>query len=218
MKQKKLKTVKELLSTHGKAFNLIVYKDGEQVEDLIFNDSYVRFYLSHAYGFMSSIHAQTEAEFYECFHMWNLINVEEISRIYNALTVEYNPTENYDRIEEGSEKDTKTNTGRIENYNTSGVGENGVDEVKTTVFQTTEESSAERKTGASTVSGSTKAVTKFDNYKEENEHSFINRRTHGNIGVTSNVQLITSEVSMRTNMAIITAIMSMFRESELINV
>lgn len=121
---------------------------------------------------------------------------ENFQRMYDALTAEYNPIENYDRNEEWTDTPditrersgghTLVSEGKAEmdginevsaynasNYQPDGHGKDVTEGKTTDTF--TYQSEAEKESGTSTHKG----------------------RTHGNIGVTTNQQMIQSELELR---------------------
>lgn len=108
---------------------------------------------------------------------------------YKTLTVEYNPIENTDYIEtykgtaSGTAGGTTTESGKIEtSTDTYGLGSSsaGHDNKSTTDFAPGGDTNAHKTTVSSTSGGS-------------DEHEI---RKHGNIGVTTNAQMIESDVEV----------------------
>lgn len=108
---------------------------------------------------------------------------------YKTLTVEYNPIENTDYVEtykgtaSGTAGGTNTETGKVETTNdTYGLGSSSAahDSKSTTDFSPGGDTNAHKTTLSSTSSGS-------------DEHEI---RKHGNIGVTTNAQMIASDIEV----------------------
>lgn len=200
---------------------------------------------------------KAKAEFKGVFDAWKSCVGANYKRAFEALALTYNPLENYDRIEEGSEiderhkgntktetiteagtetnshhKGTKTSTGEetivtprvktksttykvpfdsatevetdaLESVATEGTDKTERDSTKnfTTVqdidastFDKDEKSFSADRATTRTTTESDQSATVFD----KDIHGFENRRTHGNIGVTSNVQLLTGEWELRS--------------------
>lgn len=197
-----------------------------------------------------------KAEFIYNLATWQGIHGEDFRRAIIALYSDYNPIENYDRMEEGSEEDerhkgsvdtetiteagTETNahhkgskvstgeetivTPRVQTKNTtykvpfdsstetetdalvsepvSGTDKTERDATKNFTTQTdidastydkdVREFSADRATTRTTEHADVSA-TVFD----KDVHNFVDRRTHGNIGVTTTQQMIESEMDLR---------------------
>ena len=185
------------------------------------------------------------------------LNDYKYRNLYRTTTQQYNPIENYDRMEEGSITDSMTKTGTEQRNgtlsntrsntqnltntkagtekqkttnnlaNTESIGqeksitENGVkafndtdtyaDDTKTTTTNNARENSStatgtvenettftgrtDSTTGSlsETENGTTTDTLSFTNRKDENVHSFNNYRVHGNIGITTNAQLLEGE-------------------------
>ena len=108
---------------------------------------------------------------------------------FKTLTVEYNPIENTDYIEtykgsaSGTAGGTNTETGKVKTSNdTYGLGSSSAahDSESTTDFAPGGDANAHKTTLSSTSSG-------------EDEHEI---RKHGNIGVTTNAQMISSDIEV----------------------
>ena len=200
---------------------------------------------------------KAKAEFKGVFDAWKSCVGANYKRAFEALAMTYNPLENYDRFEEGTETDahhkgttrtetiteagtetnahhkgSKTSTGeetivtpRVQTKNTtykvpfdsatevetdalvsepvSGTDKTERDATKnfTTVqdidastFDKDEKSFSADRATTRTTTESDQSATVFD----KDVHSFEQRRTHGNVGVTSNVQLLTGEWELRS--------------------
>ena len=156
------------------------------------------------------------------YDMWVRLNGEEYLRIYNVMRSEYNPLENYDRLEEGS-----TETARHKGSRTSQNVD--ITNTPTVTTKTTEKVNASdggvvesMETETANTSGNTVTSGSSDtNYTETRDISdtvfdrdietFNGRRTHGNIGITTTQTLITEEVNLRL-LGFIETIMSQFVE------
>ena len=142
------------------------------------------------------------------YDMWVRLNGEEYLRIYNVMRSEYNPLENYDRMEEGS-----TETARHKGSRTSQNVD--ITNTPTVTTKTTEKVNASdgsvvesMETETANISGNTATSGSADtNYTETRDISdsvydrdvetFNGRRTHGNIGVTTTQALINEEINLR---------------------
>ena len=156
------------------------------------------------------------------YDMWVRLNGEEYLRIYNVMRSEYNPIENYDRMEEGS-----TETARHKGSRTSQNVD--ITNTPTVTTKTTEKVNASdggvvesMETETANTSGNTVTSGSADtNYTETRDISdtvfdrdvetFNGRRTHGNIGVTTTQTLISEEINLRL-LGFIETIMSQFVE------
>ena len=156
------------------------------------------------------------------YSMWKRLNGEDFLRIYNAMRSEYNPLENFDRMEEGS-----TETARHKGTRTSQNVD--ITNTPTVTTKTTEKVNASdggvvesMETETANISGNTVTSGNADtNYTEIRDISdsvydrdvetFNGRRTHGNIGITTTQTLITEEVNLRL-LGFIETIISQFVE------
>lgn len=144
--------------------------------------------------------AETKAEAYAFFKLlfneWKTRRLPEFVKMSDALTAEYNPIENYNRIEEGSitdahhkgSKSTATLTPNTTTTSTNTI--NGFDGGSVTGGSNTV-----NQTGSSTSTSTNEDIsaTVFD----KDVKSFQEYRIHGNIGVTTNQQMIEAELEMR---------------------
>ena len=198
-----------------------------------------------------------KAEMKSVYDAWKSCVGANYKRAFDALAMTYNPLENYDRFEEGTEiderhkgntktetvteagtetnahhKGSKTSTGEetivtprvktksttykvpfdssseietdaLESVATEGTDKTERDATKnfTTVqdidastFDKDEKSFSADRATTRTTTESDQSATVFD----KDVHGFDHRRTHGNIGVTSNVQLLTGEWELRS--------------------
>lgn len=195
--------------------------------------------------------ATATAEFISDLTVWRSLHGEDFWRAIGALYAEYNPLENYDRLEEGSETDEKhkgsvvtetvTEAGTETNAHHKGTKTSFGEETivtprvktKNTTYKTAFDSSAETETDAlvsepidgtdkterdatknfttqsdidantydrdeksfanRSTTRTTEAADKSATVFDKDVHTFTNRRTHGNIGVTTSMELIASE-------------------------
>ena len=161
-------------------------------------------------------------DFKNVYDMWVRLNGEEYLRIYNVMRSEYNPLENYDRMEEGA-----TETARHKGSRTSQNVD--ITNTPTVTTKTTEKVNASdggivesMETETANTSGNTvtsgSAETNFtetrdisDSVYDRDVETFNGRRTHGNIGVTTTQTLINEEINLRL-LGFIETIMSQFVE------
>ena len=138
-----------------------------------------------------------------------------LERIYLALTEEYNPLHNFDRFEEytdneGRKYESKTNAGHKAtdnpNYNTATeTNVNATTEHQTSAFNSSNYEPADKTTHnggkvTETTSGKTQDLSETTNSttNDAETHNFThNGHLYGNIGVTTSVQMLTSEVDAR---------------------
>lgn len=130
--------------------------------------------------------------------MWSRKHQYNWKKLYDTTMLEYNPIENYDRMEEWTDTDSETGTNSRNNNITNKINQ----EVVTTGSLT------EQNTAFNTgLADHAKEITDNDNVTtgsentSENESGTTKRelthartgRTHGNIGVTTSQQMIQSE-------------------------
>ena len=150
-----------------------------------------------------------KAEFKVVFDVWKDCVGADYKNAVDALRTAYNPLENYDRMEEGSEtterhKGSKTSFGE-ETIITPRV------KTKNTTYKVAYDSSTETETDA-LVSEPLEGTDKTErdaskNYTTQTDIdgttfdkdvlNFTDRRTHGNIGVTTSQQMLASELELR---------------------
>lgn len=133
------------------------------------------------------IYADTDV-FQLQLRVWCKTHALSWGRMYDALTTDYSPLENYDRQEEFT--DTGTDTGSTEAENLRQVG--GWNNAEGW-------SDSEKNTGSSSDSRNT-----------------TNRRVgrmHGNIGVTTSQQMLESEIDLRGKYNMLQIISDSFREN-----
>lgn len=118
---------------------------------------------------------------------WSNCNYTAWDRMNGALTAEYNPIENY----AGDETETITDTEH--------VGTNGTNTDYVQAFDTSRDQ---------TESGHTTGVSNMD---RSNTHTRVFNR-HGNMGVTSNQEMITQEMEMRAKYQIYEIIAQEFKD------
>ena len=138
-----------------------------------------------------------------------------LERIYLALTEEYNPLHNFDRFEEytdneGTKRESTTNAGHkatdSPKYDvTTDTKENATTETQVSAFNSSRYEPSQKVTsnGGKTVmstDGKVQDLSESSNSKtnDSETHNFThNGHLYGNIGVTTSVQMLTSEVGAR---------------------
>lgn len=132
--------------------------------------------------------------------VWSEKQLPVWNRMKNAIDLEYNPLENYDRIEEWTDAETnsrsattsstgssKIDRGGSQNHYVNGYNSGGQ------VMQSSDtDHSADTTTTGTSVNGN----------EMGNRNANHNGRTHGNIGVTTSQQMLTAELDLapRVNM------------------
>lgn len=126
-------------------------------------------------GELETIYPNPEI-FKQILSSWSQSKLISWQKIENALSAEYNPIENYDRTEEHNDSYTRT------------LSENG---------------GGKSETKKAAFNSSDLVVTDADNSSDQRNYTggdnrTINIRAHGNIGVTTNQQMIEAEIKLRT--------------------
>ena len=130
--------------------------------------------------------------------MWSRKNQYNWKKLYDTTLLEYNPIENYDRMEDWTDTDSETGTNSRNNNITNTINQEVV-----TTGSLTEQNTAFN----AGLADHAKEITDNDNITTgsgnttENESGTNKRdlthkrtgRTHGNIGVTTSQQMIQSE-------------------------
>ena len=178
-----------------------------QVDNTIINNPFSEFYpIEDRYYYLQNILLRYQ-------YKWGKL-------IDNVYAQTYNPLENYDRQEdtsltyEGSEnvtrnvdsdRKTKGTTADTRNDTSSA---NSSSQKNVFAFDSAEASPSDSDSGTTTATGTGTSNSTVDNSDTEKRtetegHSFTNRknvtasRTHGNIGVTTSVQMLTAEQEFR---------------------
>lgn len=124
------------------------------------------------------------------------------ARWIKAINIDYNPLENYDRMEswtesEGGEsngKSNNTNTGSTTDLSTGdGTVENSISAYDDNSYSPHDKSASSNSTSAETNISATNAGTTEDSY---NKSGTKEGRAHGNIGVTTSQQMLQSELDV----------------------
>lgn len=159
-----------------------------------------------------------------------------IDRLYNVTLLEYNPIENYNRIEKGTDitDDTTDNTMNIGVQTVS--SENQIGATTTTPATTTETkvsafnesdyqpSEQTKNTGNVTESHDKDTGTTTTTKDPDVQHMTYNRKydhdlqVHGNIGVTTSQKMASDEILLAKSNNYIDTVCQMYAERLLINV
>ena len=158
--------------------------------------------------------------------LWSNKHYRTFEKWINALTIDYNPLENYDRMEEWSDAGSRINTGTVSdsgtitNTGTQSTEATGKDNFKgsgnstssdeisaynSNSFQNDKKNTTNSSNSSET--NTTNRNTRTDNLSESNsntrtdnlsEKTNSNRkgRAHGNIGVTTSQQMLQSELDI----------------------
>lgn len=114
---------------------------------------------------------------------WSSKMLEKWERLYATTKLEYNPIENYDRIEEFTDAENRT----TESSGNSTGHSNGSSTGFVAGYNSDEMTPSDR--------GTSEADTRTDSVAESQEDRVLSRngRVHGNIGVTTTQQMIAAE-------------------------
>ena len=165
-------------------------------------------YLYHTYG-----NYKTNAPMSQLWFMYDVIHHADFLKAYAAWTADYNPLDNYNGSEtnvyltnDGDETETITH-----GKTTTVTANNITNQTDVTTFDSNiyKPEGQNKQTGSSTDSESGTTTTRRDRtsksltvgdttYTADNVHAEKKER-HGNLGLTSSQQMITSEVNMRLN-------------------
>lgn len=128
---------------------------------------------------------------------WSAARVEDWRRELAALSAEYNPIENYDRTETHSDvyKRELTESGRL----TGKVVDGGKNTNKIAAFNESTPQTAE----ISETDNTTDTTNTDSRDLGGGDNREINIRAHGNIGVTTNQEMIEAEMQMRARYNIV---------------
>ena len=135
--------------------------------------------------------------------MWSRARNPEWKRMCAALQAEYNPIENYDRTEEHEETERENSSGNTTGSdttteNSSGTIE-GTEENKVSAFDSN--TYQPKNSVSSNTSSSSNGESRVNRTIEESGNRDVARtnniRAHGNIGVTTNQQMINDELELR---------------------
>lgn len=152
---------------------------------------------------------QASARFKTAITNWAAIRLGDWSRAYAALLEVYDPLHNYNREELGSEEIAKHHgTKRSNNYKDTYKQGNIITNTGSVVAY---DSNTEAETGQSVSTpsgdGDVRSGLAADNYEivedasptsyDRDVHSFTNRITRGNIGVTKSQDMLRDEVAVR---------------------
>ena len=123
---------------------------------------------------------------HDAIQIWSNVHYATFERWIKALSIEYNPLENYDRMEDWTDERETTGTGESTSTGTSGsTAENKRSAFDSSTYQPNEED---------TISGTaTDTTTNETSGTDDATHS---GRIHGNIGVTTSQQMLTQELDI----------------------
>ena len=124
-------------------------------------------------------------------HSWFKANEYNFEMMQKALTTEYNPIENYDRWAGHTITTTRDNV-----HTSQDSGKDSV-ESDTTNKQAPFDSNSLKTTNETINNGSTTYGRQNKLSMDDSEKEILDEHVHGNIGVTTNQQMIQSELDLR---------------------
>ena len=138
--------------------------------------------------------------------VWSAKHKRTFEKWTNALSIEYNPIENYDRKEEwediGESRENTTNksNGNSIGHTSGSTSLNGVNDNKVSAYDSNgyqpESQNTNTSTGKESSNTSTNTNNSIVNDVDANRNSKHSGRIHGNIGVTTTQQMLESELSL----------------------
>lgn len=122
--------------------------------------------------------------------VWSMKNMKTFEKWVNALSIEYNPLENYDRIEEWTDN-SNSNGHSVQNGMNTDVGNQTTNDS----ISAFDSDTMRPNTASSTDTDNTTRINSVadSNDNASNVHS---GRMHGNIGVTTSQQMLQSELDI----------------------
>lgn len=134
-------------------------------------------------------------ELKKLIEMWSRARVTEWKRMCEALQAEYSPIENYDRTEEHEETERENSSGNTIGNDTTTENSNGTEENKVSAFDSN--TYQPKNSASSSISGESRVNRTIEESGNRDVTRTNNIRAHGNIGVTTNQQMIQSELELR---------------------
>lgn len=170
--------------------------------------------------------------------LWSNVQFLTWDRVYDAMNLDYNPIENYDRQETETTTGTRAHSGKDTTVRSGTVSETGsttestqgtasesgtttnkiagfdsttlVDHDSSTGSNTRQASDSS--TGSSTRSGTDSSTQELTHGEQIADSGSRTSRIHGNIGVTTNQQMLQSELDIAPNLNIYQYITADFRK------
>lgn len=144
--------------------------------------------------------------------IWALHHLPEWKKIYKSLTIDYNPIENYDR-NESWENTSNGVTETVSEYSNSGHADS-TDTMNKSGFNTDNFVPDSQSIG---VSNNNNGGKTSGNGKNNNVDTHTGR-VHGNVGVTTNQQMIESEIALRTDFNLLDYVGEQFEKTFIVQI
>ena len=161
--------------------------------------------------------------------LWSRKELPTWTRLYNAMQIEYNPIENYDRMEEWTDEreenkettltDTNILDGQTQNSGGTTQTNNRTTDGKTNAYNDNVLVPSVQEVESGTVSNIDTSKQEVDSTNtrngsgsEDTSGSLTHKgRVHGNIGVTTSQQMLTAEMQLAPQLNIINYIITSFK-------
>ena len=151
---------------------------------------------------------------YNAIGYWSSKELPTWERIYKLAQMEYNPIENYDRIENALEQEnTKDNRMRLSSSTSKGSSNSQNDNTNKVAGINTNTLAAQ-----SGSTGNTVASSDGESSLNENDQGITDRglnrtsRIHGNIGVTTSQQMAQQELDIAPQLNVVNYIVNAFKQ------
>lgn len=130
---------------------------------------------------------------------WSYRIKDGVSRMIDALEKEYNPIENTDRYESWTEKEqgSRNENENRENSLSSNIKTDSQDETSVSAYDSSTYQPRDRNTNSQTDTRKDETSETTNNDVEHEYTKTYEQHTHGNIGVTTNQQMIEAELKLR---------------------
>lgn len=172
--------------TESQLDNFNILKDNV----VIVSGNTIKLTLKQLFGNFEIIHSDSIEEVIGYWNNFKTVYRQSFTRMYEALTADYSPVENYSKISTVNTQGTAT----------SSTNSNIINK------ETTEDSATFHDT----------SFSDSDNTSNANSNTVVTENTHGNIGVKSNMDFITEEIRGRKEMALAKIVCELYAEMELI--
>lgn len=173
-------------------YNIVLFRDTEK--EVTISGFDIAYTLLHDFGHFRAYSVESYVDWVFNWERFARIHTHDFERMYTALYADYNPIENYNKqsviVDDGE-------TGATENA-----------PIVATVSQVADDTVNAANPFIPQSKSITHGKTENNNTRTEN--------THGNIGVMTNQSMISDELSLRSTKNMITTIVRMFAEMELI--
>lgn len=154
------------------------------------DEDQIRFTILDNAGMMVPYH-QVLPQLGFAIHNWFTQNKDNFARILAAISAEYNPIENYDRTE-----DRTLNTANTSESSATSIGTTSSNS-ESTSQRAADNSETFRNTNKEIGSATSGGTNTSGSNGKSNENVVEHLRVHGNIGVTTNQQMVQAELDLR---------------------